>query len=745
MEVAVSKSKWLPTNMIDAHETSDKDSGILLLAGGGHSHALMLRHWAINPKKRPAGLIVLVNRTSTNLYSGMIPGVISGKYDEQEAYIDLRVLTNRAKVSLIIAEITGIDIKAQKVFLLNRPSLSYDRLSLDVGAVTKNPINPFTPIKPIEGAYSFIKEQDSLAICETVGKIPFRVLGSGLAGLEIALALRQRWPNRKIELYSTSKSQRIRKILNDKRIDLIGERESNYTKGYGLNCTGSIAASWLYKSGLPCSEHSGRVLTKKTLQVIGHDNIWASGDCGLIVDSPRPASGVWAVKSAKPLWENLEAHIQGRKQKNWNPGQYYMQLIATGHQENEEAKAWLIYGDILLGPSKWFWKLKRAIDIRFIARLHMFEKMGKNQQAQQMLCNGCASKLPTKTLQDGLKSAGLIELGLSPEDANHILNAMTVHGRDLLTSIDGFPAIINDPWLNGRITAFHACSDLWACGAKVESAQAVINIPLCSSHAQQELLSQSLLGVRSALEAQGAKLIGGHTIESRGNMQIRGDLNTQIILNVQGSLTGNMWRKKGIKPGDKLLLSRPLGTGVIFAAAMEGACQAKIIDHVIKFMASSQHLLLSQLRHAEKVHQQHINAATDITGFGLLGHLGEMISSEEEGSLNTEIILDCKKLPSYPGAIDLLRAGFESSLSSTNKDAWKLLDSRNCAANIPAIKLQIDKCNTESLDYLATLKLLIDPQTCGPLLISAPISIANSLLKSEDTTWYEIGECIEVK
>ena len=83
--------------------------GPLLLAGGGHSHALLLRRWSMRPEQRPKGLITLINRSSTALYSGMVPGLIAGQYSRDAVAIDLRQLCDRAGVALVSAEITGLD------------------------------------------------------------------------------------------------------------------------------------------------------------------------------------------------------------------------------------------------------------------------------------------------------------------------------------------------------------------------------------------------------------------------------------------------------------------------------------------------------------------------------------------------------------------------------------------------------------------------------------------------------------
>ena len=137
--------------------------------------------------------------------------------------------------------------------------------------------------------------------------------------------------------------------------------------------------------------------------------------------------------------------------------------------------------------------------------------------------------------------------------------------EELLQSVDGFPALVSDPWLNGRLTALHACSDLWACGAKVSSATTTITLPMVSADAQQELLVQTLAEIRSALDEQGAELIGGHTMESRSASPLPASLGVQITLTVNGSSSRSPWLKSGLQAGDVLLISRPLGAGVLFA------------------------------------------------------------------------------------------------------------------------------------------------------------------------------------
>ena len=129
--------------------------GKLVLAGGGHSHALLLKRWAMRPARRPHHSITLVNRSSTTLYSGMVPGLIAGLYQRDELAIDLRQLCDRAEVAFVEAEITGLNLQQKCLSLRNRPQLHFDLLSLDVGAESR-PSATGIPIKPLEASLAFL-------------------------------------------------------------------------------------------------------------------------------------------------------------------------------------------------------------------------------------------------------------------------------------------------------------------------------------------------------------------------------------------------------------------------------------------------------------------------------------------------------------------------------------------------------------------------------------------------------------
>ena len=725
----------------------------LVLAGGGHSHALVLRRWAMRPKQRPKGLITLVNRSSTTLYSGMVPGLIAGLYTCDQVAIDLRRLAEEAGVVFMQAEIQGLDLTSQTLQLEGRLPLPFTQLSLDVGAISRPvasdnsmPAAGWVPIKPLEPALAFLESQDGNS------SAPFHVVGSGLAGVEVALALKHRWPTRSIHLLAHPNRlyPRLAKALQAADVRILHPDESapgdiaQETCLAGLICSGSRAPSWLAASGLPCCPQSGRVHTNKQLQVINHPTIFASGDCALIETDPRPPSGVWAVRAAIPLSRNLEAACQNQPLRPWAPQRQALQLL--GGFQAGHSTGWAFWGPIQLGPHPLLWRWKQHIDQRFMQRFQS-STMGNADalaKGDSMLCRGCAAKLAAATLEAALSTAGVGGLAKAPEDAAVVPTEAQGQGAALLQSVDGFPALVSDPWLNGRLTALHACSDLWACGASVQSAQAVVTLPLTSPSIQQHLLAQTIAGIRSALDLQQAVLIGGHTLEDRNPAPNPCSLGLQLVLSVHGSPRRTLWPKRQLQAGDQLLLSRPLGTGVLFAAAMAGGAVPAHLDTALTQMQTSQHPRVEQLSALEQQHPGQLHAATDITGFGLLGHLGEMLGDTSDNPQPLRIQLNANRIPALPGALELLAAGYASSLAPANRRAWSLLDPQEPDRPQPAVCLHLGEHKAGSKSHMNLLELLVDPQTCGPLLISVTPQFAAALLQQPGPSWVAIGRVTQL-
>jgi selenide, water dikinase len=670
----------------------------LVLAGGGHSHALLLRRWVMRPAQRPAAaLITLVSRGSTALYSGLVPAVVAGLVPAGAAAIDLRRLCRLAGVTFVQAEITGLDLAERALLLAGRPALRFARLSLDVGAVTA-PCAGAMAVKPLE---PFLAWADGYAAAE--GPV---LRGGGAAAVELALAFRARgWRPRLLlrgqglQLGSAAANRAGERLLAAAVIPL--ERQAPERAAADLACTGSLAPAWLAAAGLPVDPGSGRVRTAASLEVVGRPGLFACGDCGLIDGQPRPPSGVWAVRAAPVLAANLKRSIDspGRPLRPWRPQPFALQLLGDGGWQPAGPRALALFGPLALGPHRWLWHWKQAIDQAFMDRFTALQPMGAAPAAEPMPCRGCAAKLPAAPLQAAL--ARLAAAAVPADDAAVV--ARLDDGALLLQSVDGFPALVDDPWLNARLTTLHACSDLWACGAPVESAQALVTLPAAAAAVQEELLVQTLAGVCSVLEPQGAVLLGGHTLEGRDGAGL------SLALTVNGRVApAQFWRKGPLQPGDVLLLSRPLGSGVLFAAAMAAAADPAWIEQALAELQQSQAPLLPLLaRHG-------CRACTDVTGFGLLGHLGEMIAA----SPAVRVALDWAAVPALPGALELLAAGVASSLAPANATTLALLDG--------AVQLEGPGPHGPEAAHRA---LLIDPQTCGPLLAALPASHAAAALQ----------------
>jgi selenide,water dikinase len=764
----------------------------LVLAGGGHTHALLLRRWLMRPRQRPAHtLVTLVSRHSTAPYSGTLPALVAGLIAPEDGAIDLRRLCTLAGVSFLRAEIVGLDPLARELRLEGRPPLRFDRLSLDVGAVTAGgSTEPDAaprlglPVKPLEPFLAWL-----------AGLTPgseLRIRGGGAAAVELALALRARGHSPRLllrgqglRLGSAAANQLGEQLLAEAAIPL--DQNVPQEAPADLACTGSRAPAWLAAAGLPVDTPTGRVLTAASLQVLHHPHLFAAGDCAVLVGAPRPASGVWAVRAAPVLTTNLQRSLAQpqRPLRPWRPQRRALQLLGDGGWGPQGPRAVAFWGPWALGPSPWLWRWKRHLDQRFLEGFAALAPIGP----ESMACRGCAAKLAAGPLEGALaRLEGIareqepslsptalkegrdgVELEFSPggaapgsspggaapaappatppvppppEDAAVLGTA--ADGSLLLQSVDGFPALLADPWLNARLTTLHACGDLWASGAVLESVQALVTLPEAEPALQEELLLQTLAGVRSVLDPLGARLIGGHTLEGRDGAGLA------LALTVNGRADpGLHWPKGPLREGDALLICGPLGSGVLFAAAMAGAARPGWIDAALERMQHSQAPLVELLA----AHGCH--ACTDITGFGLLGHLGEMLAAgtaaggrpcpgwarghtnDRRGAPDLTVQIDARRIPAFAGAVQLLNQGWASTLAPANARALALLEGAvrlvDGAFGIPGsgapeIPGPESAAGGGAPSTAAVEALLIDPQTCGPLLAALPADRAGDAL-----------------
>src|SRR5205085_1500778 len=278
-----------------------------------------------------------------------------------------------------------------------------------------------------------------------------------------------------------------------------------------------------------------------------------------------------------------------------------------------------------------------------------------------------------------------VAIGLgSPDDAALI---SFPGAPPLLQTVDFFRAMVTDPYLFGRIAANHAMGDIYAMGGVPETALAIATLPPARPAIVEHDLFHMLKGGTEVLEAAGAVLVGGHSAEGAElalGFAIIGRTRPAALL-----------RKGGLRPGDRLILTKPLGTGVILAAEMRGRATARMFEAAVAAMLQPAAVASACLA------AHGATACTDVTGFGLIGHLLEMLTASE-----MDARLDPETIPALEGALALLATGIASSLHAGNSAALAALASDDATSD-PAL-----------------MALLIDPQTAGGLLAGLPVDRA---------------------
>ena len=718
----------------------------LVLIGGGHTNVLLIKKWLMSPKLMPEIPVSIISRDSNLVYSAMFPSVISKSISIEESLIDIKSLAKNAKISFIEEEVKDIDFDSKKIFLSNRPPVDFSKLVLNYGSETRIPREFETlvknghafPIKPFLRAYDSIQKED---IFDSVKELPFVIIGSGLAAIEVSYALRKRWRFRHLKLLCDSKkvNNKILKSLLNSNIEVVDNLDFDY--GKILLCTGNESPFWIQKKSL-VSDSYGRLFTNQNLQLKSFYGIFAVGDCAVLDSSKRPASGVFAVKVVNTLVHNLKQDIEGRSLKKWFPQRFGLQIVNAF--PSYYPKAFAIYRNFVFGPSFLIWFLKHKIDLNFIKKFRskrlIMVKGGKNVSLND--CRGCAAKIPQVVLNKSLINSNLDSFAFSPEDSVEIYK----NDEDtILQSVDGFPALVSDPWLNAKITTLHACSDLWACGAKLSSAQALISLPKVEREFQSYLFSQSLQGIKSTVEDHGGELLGGHTFEARSLVNKPYSLGIDISLTVQGILKNGAkpWLKSGMNDGDILMMSRPLGVGIYFAGQMQNINTLRGSSEIMRNLVKSQQYLIDEIYlFQDQFRESLVNAATDITGYGFIGHLKEMVESSnlyrERNNLEpVKVLLDLFAFKAYPGVFDLIRKDIKSTFFESNKEIFDKIYKGNQQKSI------INFLNENSLDqdtFSERISLLLDPQTCGPLLISCNPKYENTLKDK----WYKVGEVVKM-
>jgi len=707
----------------------------IVLVGGGHSHVGVLRNFAMNPI--PGVRLTLICRDTHTPYSGMLPGYVAGHYSYDEVHIDLSRLAAFAGARFFRDEALGLDRGNREVLCRNRPPVPYDYLSINIGSTPQvgqvdGASEHAVPVKPIN---RFNDRWESLLhrMEEHQGPLEIAVVGGGAGGVELALAIQYRLTrelqarNRdasgvSLTLYNASEtllpthSARVRRkfmavlaqrgiqVCNRTRItqveanELVDAQGQQYQADEILWVTQAGGAGWLRETGLDL-DRDGFIQVQDSLQTLNDPRVFAAGDIASMINHPREKAGVFAVRQGPPLAENLRRPVLGREHRPYRTQRPGLAIISTRDR----------YAVASRGPlgfwGSWVWRWKDWIDRRFMARFSEFPPMeeapeespaGKvaleGEEAAQALsavamrCGGCGAKVGSTVLSRALNQLKPVErddilIGLhAPDDAAVV---RVPEGMAMVHTVDFFRAFIDDPYIFGQIAANHSLGDIFAMGAEAQTATAVATVPYGLEAKTEDLVYQLMSGALSVLNEANCALVGGHTGEGQElalGFAVNGLIDPEKVM-----------RKGGLQEGDCLILTKPLGTGTLFAAYPRLATRGRWIDAALTNMRLSNRLA------AQCIHAHGARACTDVTGFGLLGHLVEMTRPSE-----VDASIDLDALPLLPGAEEMTRAGILSSLQPANVRLRRAIREQAAWVDHPRYPL------------------LFDPQTAGGLLAGVP-------------------------
>ncbi|NVK29727.1 MAG: selenide, water dikinase SelD [Gammaproteobacteria bacterium] len=688
----------------------------LVFLGGGHTHALVLKQFAMG--RRPNARITLISESVQTPYSGMLPGFIAGHYSSDEIHINLASLCRHVGVRWIHATAVGLDLTDRKVLLGDGRKIAFDVLSIDIGSTPDNSIlgaaEHALGVKPIAALRD--KWLSILARTEQVQRIA--VVGAGAAGVEMAHSVAHRlgekadvslvfngarplkgYPDRTVRTVEQSLEGYGIRLHNHCRVSQI--TATGYVDQHGKHndadlvmlCTPAAAPAWPSEAGLD-TDSRGFVAVNAQLQSLSHPFVFAAGDAATMVDDPRPKAGVYAVRQAPFLANNLIAVFADQPLKPAKLQRNFLSLLALGGKRAVGGRGPIsLHGD-------WVWRWKDRIDRKFMAMFqNLPPSMAIPMASESMRCAGCGSKLGPSMLGDTLRRLGaefpVVFANPPVEDA-----ALLSLQGDYLKTIDGFRAFADDPYRFARVATLHAISDLYAMGQRPQHLSVWASVPFNHPRLQQRDFDLLMRGVVAQCAEDGVSLIGGHSTEGA---------ELQLGLTVGGAIDGPVWPKRSLQPGDCLVLTKPIGVGTLLVAMMQNELPPEAETALWEWMLiSNRHVL-------EACADLTVNAATDVTGFGLLGHLQEMLAGSSRARLHVGSV------PQMPSAEALWQQGIQSTLA-------------------PSLLAQAQQI--EGFDMLPESMQLMccDPQTSGGLLLSMPLADAQRL-QQRLPAWI-IGEVI---
>ena len=714
----------------------------LVLIGGGHAHVGVLKRLGMKPV--PGLRVTLVTRDIHTPYSGMLPGHIAGFYDFDECHIDLGPLARFAGARLYHTEVEALDTDERLIHAPGRPPVAYDLLSVNIGSRPQSIDVPGAMehaliAKPID---LFLERWQVLQqrVTDSSGEFHIAVVGGGAGGVELALSTRHRLrqllsergdnPDRlHFRLFSSSERimsyhnegvrRRFERVFAERGITIHGKRRVNavtadsvhtengeeYPADAVIWVTTASAPAWPREAGLAVDDR-GFIRVNRQLQSLSHEEVFAVGDIASLPDA-RPKSGVFAVRQGPILTRNLKAAATGKSLRPYRAQKDFLGLISTGNRYAVASRGnWSLEG-------AWLWKIKDWIDVSFMRKFNQLPEMNDDERPQlasgiadtaalrelstiAMRCGGCGAKVGATVLSrvmQRLPDTRRDDVLIGRDAPDDCAMLAVPEGKVMVQSVDYFRAFINDSYTFGAIAANHALGDIFAMGAEAQSVLAIATVPYGRERVVEESLYELLAGALTQVEPCGAVLAGGHSSEGAElafGLTVNGLIDQDHVL-----------RKAGLNPGDALILTKPIGTGTLFAADMRSKAKGRWVDGAIQSMLQSSYQAAICLR------EYGATACTDLTGFGLVGHLVEMTRAS-----NVDADLEMEAIPLLDGAMDCVTAGILSSLQPANLRLRRAIDDFTRASLHPRYPL------------------LFDPQTAGGLLAGVPADKAGACIEA---------------
>jgi len=664
--------------------------------------------------------VILISDGDVAPYSGMLPGYMMGLYSEDEIHFNLWKLASQAGIVFIRDRITKIDSDNRLVqFSSGRAPILYDVLSINIGITPRNvsrisESDHVIKLKPISKLLP--KWNHFLEILPSLPPQKIAIIGGGPAGIETTAALISKRDSfqRKDQVTLIHKNENLLTGFPEKAQDIVLQEMQDrgvqvltkttitridHQKIYSAELligefdTIFIAtdaeAPEIFKISKLATDASGFLKVNSKLQVEGVPNIFGAGDCIHFTPSPLPKAGVFAVREGMILSNNVRKFVTSKSQSSlldYVPQKNFLKLIHLSPTRILASRGnWAMASSV-------FWNWKKLIDVRFMKKFGSLPfEMAEAERDHSLVintCGGCGAKISQSLLSEVIPLLQLSYSEVMPRTREDCYPLPETQSENYI-SVDGLRAFLPDPMLFGKISTLHALSDLWVSGMKPIALTVSVGLAHRREAQQRNFLLQVMSGILKVCKDYNIQMSNAHTFENAED---------HLSLTVLGEKQNLVMRKAGAKPGDLIIMNKKLGSGIALQALMKGDLAPQQARDLITQMTNP-NLIPSPL--LESLH-----SATDVTGFGFIGHLYELLDASGNSAQ-----IDLKQVQLLEKTQELVDRDHRSFLIDENKKSFS-----------PFVSDQIPD-------------VYYDPQTNGPVLAILPENKKELLEKG----WTVIG------